>query len=317
MLPEHLLLVGMLADPRARDHDAAASATASRSHSSRSPPRPVRPLARRRRVRRARLSRAITRRAVGSSLPKAVLLALALPVLLISRDDFAETRYYVLRAGVAVRRLPARLLRQLPDAVPRHRDHVAAGVRAGAARLPAPREQRGGAQVPRARRCGDRDAADGRLVALRLGRVARPRRCSARRSARPTRSPPRAPRSSSPRCILKAAIVPLHAWAPDAYEGASVPVTAYMATVIKAAVLLAALRLFATAPVVAADGGAARGAAARLDGLGQPRGHPADEFPPHDRVLVDRARRLPVLRVPGRRRRAATRRSCSTWSPMA
>ncbi|MEP7183306.1 MAG: NADH-quinone oxidoreductase subunit N [Betaproteobacteria bacterium] len=49
--------------------------------------------------------------------------------------------------------------------------------------------------------------------------------------------------------FLKAAIVPFHAWAPDAYEGASVPVTAYMATIIKAGVLLAALRLFGTAPV--------------------------------------------------------------------
>lgn len=49
--------------------------------------------------------------------------------------------------------------------------------------------------------------------------------------------------------FLKAAIVPFHAWAPDAYEGASVPVTAYMATVIKAGVLLAVVRLFGTAPV--------------------------------------------------------------------
>ena len=49
--------------------------------------------------------------------------------------------------------------------------------------------------------------------------------------------------------FLKAAIVPFHAWAPDAYEGASVPVTAYMATIIKAGVLLAALRLFGTSPV--------------------------------------------------------------------
>jgi NADH-quinone oxidoreductase subunit N len=46
---------------------------------------------------------------------------------------------------------------------------------------------------------------------------------------------------------LKAAIVPLHAWAPDAYEGASIPVAAYMAAVVKAAVLLAALRLFGDA----------------------------------------------------------------------
>jgi len=49
--------------------------------------------------------------------------------------------------------------------------------------------------------------------------------------------------------FLKAAIVPFHAWAPDAYEGASLPVTTYMATIIKAGVLLAALRLFGTSPV--------------------------------------------------------------------
>jgi NADH-quinone oxidoreductase subunit N len=44
--------------------------------------------------------------------------------------------------------------------------------------------------------------------------------------------------------FLKAAVAPFHAWAPDAYEGASVPVTAFMSTVVKAAVLLAAVRLF-------------------------------------------------------------------------
>jgi NADH-quinone oxidoreductase subunit N len=47
--------------------------------------------------------------------------------------------------------------------------------------------------------------------------------------------------------FLKAAIVPFHTWAPDAYEAAAIPVTAYMATVIKAGVLLAAVRLFGTA----------------------------------------------------------------------
>lgn len=44
--------------------------------------------------------------------------------------------------------------------------------------------------------------------------------------------------------FLKAAVVPFHAWAPDTYEGASVPVTAYMATLSKAAVLVVGLRLF-------------------------------------------------------------------------
>ncbi len=44
--------------------------------------------------------------------------------------------------------------------------------------------------------------------------------------------------------FLKAAIVPFHTWAPDAYEAATVPVTGFMATVVKAGVLLAAVRLF-------------------------------------------------------------------------
>ena len=51
--------------------------------------------------------------------------------------------------------------------------------------------------------------------------------------------------------FLKAAIVPFHAWAPDAYEGAAVPVTAYMATIVKAGVLLAAVRVIRLRAVVA------------------------------------------------------------------
>ncbi|MCA0377353.1 MAG: NADH-quinone oxidoreductase subunit N [Gemmatimonadetes bacterium] len=45
--------------------------------------------------------------------------------------------------------------------------------------------------------------------------------------------------------FVKGAVWPFHGWAPDAYEGASVPVTAYLATLSKAAVLVVALRLFA------------------------------------------------------------------------
>jgi NADH-quinone oxidoreductase subunit N len=51
--------------------------------------------------------------------------------------------------------------------------------------------------------------------------------------------------------FLKGAIAPFHAWAPDAYEAASVPVTAFMATIVKAAVLLAAARLFGGGPISA------------------------------------------------------------------
>ena len=73
--------------------------------------------------------------------------------------------------------------------------------------------------------------------------------------------------------FLKAAIVPFHTWAPDAYEAAPVPVTAYMATIIKAGVLLAAVRLFGTAPVSPADGRPARdpAAASRSSGATWPR----------------------------------------------
>jgi NADH-quinone oxidoreductase subunit N len=49
--------------------------------------------------------------------------------------------------------------------------------------------------------------------------------------------------------FLKAAIVPFHGWAPDAYEAASVPSTAYMAVIVKAGVLVAAARVFGTAQV--------------------------------------------------------------------
>ena len=49
--------------------------------------------------------------------------------------------------------------------------------------------------------------------------------------------------------LVKAAVVPFHTWAPDAYEGASVPVTAYMATIVKAGVLLAIVRLFGVVPL--------------------------------------------------------------------
>ena len=55
--------------------------------------------------------------------------------------------------------------------------------------------------------------------------------------------------------FLKAAVVPFHTWAPDAYEGASAPVTAYMAAIVKAGIVLAVVRLAgeATLPGPLAD----------------------------------------------------------------
>ena len=43
---------------------------------------------------------------------------------------------------------------------------------------------------------------------------------------------------------FKAALVPFHAWAPDVYEGAPLPVTAYMAVVAKVGAFAAVLRAF-------------------------------------------------------------------------
>ena len=48
---------------------------------------------------------------------------------------------------------------------------------------------------------------------------------------------------------FKLALVPFHMWAPDVYEGASSPVSAFIATVSKGAVVAALLRLFMTAEI--------------------------------------------------------------------
>jgi len=47
---------------------------------------------------------------------------------------------------------------------------------------------------------------------------------------------------------FKLSLAPFHLWTPDVYQGAPAPVTAFMATVSKAAVLAALLRYFATIP---------------------------------------------------------------------
>ena len=46
---------------------------------------------------------------------------------------------------------------------------------------------------------------------------------------------------------FKVAAAPFHMWAPDVYEGAPTPVTAYMASVVKAAAFVSFLRIFAEA----------------------------------------------------------------------
>jgi NADH-quinone oxidoreductase subunit N len=49
--------------------------------------------------------------------------------------------------------------------------------------------------------------------------------------------------------FLKAAVFPFHAWAPDAYASARIPVTALLASLVKAAVILALVRIASTIPL--------------------------------------------------------------------
>jgi NADH-quinone oxidoreductase subunit N len=77
--------------------------------------------------------------------------------------------------------------------------------------------------------------------------------------------------------FLKAALFPFHAWAPDAYAAARLPVTALMASVVKAAVILAIVRVVGLLPLNAAATAVVAGLAivsigfGNLAALGQPR----------------------------------------------
>jgi NADH-quinone oxidoreductase subunit N len=184
------------------------------------------------------------------ALAKLVVLALTLPVLLISRDDFADTRYYVLLLAslygacllVSSDSMPTLFLALEIMSLPVYALVLLANLRPESAEAALKYLVLGGTAT----------ATFLMGVALLYGAT----------GSMATTTFAQALGSVDPLAIggvvlivaalfLKAAVVPFHAWAPDAYEGASVPVTAYMATVIKAGVLFAALRLFGTAPVVA------------------------------------------------------------------
>lgn len=186
----------------------------------------------------------------SAALPKAVLLALAVPVLLISRDDFAETPYYTLVLAslygaclvISSDSFPTLFLGLEIMSLPVYALVLLGLVRAQSTEAALKYLVLGGAATATllmgiAFLYGWSGSLQVEAFAWALG-------------------------SSDPLALagvalvtaalfLKAAIVPLHAWAPDAYEGASAPVTAYMATIIKAGVLLAALRVYGTMPVVA------------------------------------------------------------------
>lgn len=77
--------------------------------------------------------------------------------------------------------------------------------------------------------------------------------------------------------FLKAAVFPFHAWAPDAYASARLPVTAYLASLLKVAAVLALARILGDGPLPAGTGLAVATLAilsilyGNLTALGQPR----------------------------------------------
>lgn len=184
----------------------------------------------------------------AASASRIVLLALAVPVLLASRDDFEETRYYTLLLsslygaclivssdsfatlflGIELMSLPVYALVLIaflrPESTEAALKYLVLGGTATAAFLMGVSLLYGSGGSLAVQGFADGLASQDAYAVAGVVLV-------------------------TTALFLKAAIVPFHAWAPDAYEGASVPVTAYMATIIKAGVLLAALRVFGDAAV--------------------------------------------------------------------
>ena len=107
---------------------------------------------------------------------------------------------------------------------------------------------------------------------------------------------------------FKVATVPFHMWAPDVYEGAPSPVTAYMAATVKAAAFAAFIRVWLEAFPAAFDQLASGAQRARdRDDDRRQRDRPGAEEPQAPaRLLEHRARRLPARRHRGRARSRAS-----------
>ena len=117
--------------------------------------------------------------------------------------------------------------------------------------------------------------------------------------------------SASSSCIVgfafKVSAVPFHYWAPDTYEGAPTPVTAFLSVASKAAGFVAIIQLVFIGFFGREDVWEPLFwvLAAALDDGRQPHRAAPDEHRPDAGLLVDRAGRLHARAVGRRRRRAA------------
>ena len=139
MLPEHLLLAGIVAAARrsrSRRHGRAARIRCRCWPSPRAAAAAVAACCSRR-LRRGAVPGPVLGRPDGAARQGGRARARAAGAAASRATSSAERAFPHPAAVVALRRLPAAVRRQLPDAVPRARADVAAGVRAGAARVPA------------------------------------------------------------------------------------------------------------------------------------------------------------------------------------
>ena len=110
---------------------------------------------------------------------------------------------------------------------------------------------------------------------------------------------------------FKVSAVPFHFWAPDTYEGAPTPVTAFLSVASKAGGFVALINIIYFG-FYGADGSGADawwpvrlGARRAVDDVRQPRRAAPDEHRAHAGVLVDRAGRVHARAVRGGRHRRA------------
>ena len=114
---------------------------------------------------------------------------------------------------------------------------------------------------------------------------------------------------------FKVSAVPFHFWAPDTYEGAPTPVTAFLSVASKAGGFVALINIiyfgFYLPNGRGADAWWAGGVGARraLDDARQPRRAAPDQHRAHAGVLVDRAGRVHARAVRGGRYRGRRRQA--------
>ena len=174
---------------------------------------------------------------------KAIVLALAVPVLLLWNDDFTD-RAFTCWCSPRSTAFALLCLPTAPHPVPRARADVAAPLR-----LSCPAS--GSRTAPRRHSstwcwAAPRSATLLMGAAYLYGGTGSLALSASRALLRQAKRWPTTVRATRRRRLLSggSCCTVSHA-APDAYEGASVPVTAYMATIVKAGVLLAVVRLSA------------------------------------------------------------------------